>query len=316
MLAYVFPGQGAQFKGMGRDLFDEFSELIKKADHILGYSIKDLCLSDEKERLTDTKYTQPAIYTVSALQYLKGLKEGHTRPDAVAGHSLGEYTALFAAGVFNFETGLRLVAKRGELMSEASEGGMAAVIGLDEHHIKKILQKYEFGQIDIANYNTSSQIVIAGAAEEIKRAASFFEKEGAKAYIVLQVGGAFHSRFMESAQREFAEFIEGFHFSELNFPVISNYTARPYKQEDIKRNLIEQITNSVKWTESIRYLMGQGVTVFEEIGPGNILTKLIQTIQRDEEPLTISAPEDSLFFLKGTRTIRKAGKSIASWPKI
>ncbi len=121
---------------------------------------------------------------------------------------------------------------------------------------------------------------------------------------------------MESAQREFAEFIEEFHFSELNFPVISNYTARPYKQEDIKRNLIEQITNSVKWTESIRYLMGQGVTVFEEIGPGNILTKLIQTIQRDEEPLTISAPEDSLFFLKGTRTIRKAGKSIASWPKI
>lgn len=182
MLAYVFPGQGAQFKGMGRDLFDEFSELIKKADHILGYSIKDLCLSDEKERLTDTKYTQPAIYTVSALQYLKGLKEGHTRPDAVAGHSLGEYTALFAAGVFNFETGLRLVAKRGELMSEASEGGMAAVIGLDEHHIKKILQKYEFGQIDIANYNTSSQIVIAGAAEEIKRAASFLKRRGESLY--------------------------------------------------------------------------------------------------------------------------------------
>ncbi|MEH7055935.1 ACP S-malonyltransferase [Bacillus velezensis] len=308
MLAYVFPGQGAQFKGMGRDLFDEFSELIKKADHILGYSIKDLCLSDEKERLTDTKYTQPAIYTVSALQYLKGLKEGHTRPDAVAGHSLGEYTALFAAGVFNFETGLRLVAKRGELMSEASEGGMAAVIGLDEHHIKKILQKYELGQIDIANYNTSSQIVIAGASEEIKRAASFFEKEGAKAYIVLQVGGAFHSRFMESAQREFAEFIEEFHFSELNFPVISNYTARPYKQEDIKRNLIEQITNSVKWTESIRYLMGQGVTLFEEIGPGNILTKLIQTIQRDEEPLTISAPEDSLFFSEGNTDNSESGK--------
>lgn len=191
MLAYVFPGQGAQFKGMGRDLFDEFSELIKKADHILGYSIKDLCLSDEKERLTDTKYTQPAIYTVSALQYLKGLKEGHTRPDAVAGHSLGEYTALFAAGVFNFETGLRLVAKRGELMSEASEGGMAAVIGLDEHHIKKILQKYEFGQIDIANYNTSSQIVIAGAAEEIKRAASFLKKKGRKLISYCRSAGLF-----------------------------------------------------------------------------------------------------------------------------
>lgn len=296
MLAYVFPGQGAQFKGMGRELFDEFSELIKKADHILGYSIKDLCLSDTKERLTDTKYTQPAIYTVSALQYLKGLKEGNTRPDAVAGHSLGEYTALFAAGAFNFETGLQLVAKRGELMSEASVGGMAAVIGLDEHRIKKILQKYEFGQIDIANYNTSSQIVIAGAAKEIKQAASFFEKEGAKAYVVLQVGGAFHSRFMENAKREFAKFIEEFHFSELNFPVISNYSARPYKQEDIKRNLIEQITNSVKWIESIRYLMGQGVTVFEEVGPGNILTKLIHTIQRDEEPLHLNAPEDSLFF--------------------
>ncbi|MES5395080.1 ACP S-malonyltransferase [Bacillus amyloliquefaciens] len=296
MLAYVFPGQGAQFKGMGRELFDEFSELIKKADHILGYSIKDLCLSDTKERLTDTKYTQPAIYTVSALQYLKGLKEGNTRPDAVAGHSLGEYTALFAAGAFNFETGLQLVAKRGELMSEASVGGMAAVIGLDEHRIKKILQKYEFGQIDIANYNTSSQIVIAGAAKEIKQAASFFEKEGAKAYVVLQVGGAFHSRFMENAKRKFAKFIKEFHFSELNFPVISNYSARPYKQEDIKRNLIEQITNSVKWIESIRYLMGQGVTVFEEVGPGNILTKLIQTIQRDEEPLHLNAPEDSLFF--------------------
>ncbi|CUB39712.1 Polyketide biosynthesis protein BaeE [Bacillus subtilis] len=291
MLAYVFPGQGAQFKGMGGDIFNEFSDLVHRADAILGYSIKDLCLSDIDNKLTDTKYTQPAIYTVSALQYLKLKKEGKASPDFTAGHSLGEYTALFAAGVFDFETGLKLVAKRGELMSASSQGGMAAVIGLNENKIREVLKQFNFDQIDIANYNTSSQIVIAGAVEDIKRAAVYFEQAGATAYVVLKVGGAFHSRFMEDAKKHFAKFIEPFQFSKLNIPVISNYLARPYKQEDIKHNLIEQITHSVKWTESIRYLMGQGVTAFKEVGPGNILTKLTQTIQKNELPIIINAPE-------------------------
>lgn len=162
MVTCVFPGQGSQRKGMGGTLFDEFEELTAKADEILGYSIKEMCLRDPNRRLSETQYTQPALYTVNALSYLKKVKETRKTPDYVAGHSLGEYNALFASGVFNFEDGLKIVKKRGELMGRATGGGMAAVIGLNEGQIEDILKRNNLQSIDIANYNTPSQIVISG----------------------------------------------------------------------------------------------------------------------------------------------------------
>lgn len=284
MTTFVFPGQGSQQKGMGETLFDEFKDLTEIADAVLGYSIKTLCLEDPDRQLGKTQYTQPALFTVNALSYLKRIKERERIPDYVAGHSLGEYNALFAAGAFDFETGLKLVKKRGKLMSTAAGGGMAAVIGLDEKKIDQILRDNNLTTIGIANYNSPSQIVISGPRADIVGAGACFEKTGAK-YIPLNVSGAFHSRHMQSAKEAFEEFLKTFKFREPTIPVISNTQARPYKHDEVKRTLAEQIINPVKWTESIRYLMGLGEMTFEEIGPGMVLTKLIQNIQKESEPL-------------------------------
>jgi trans-AT polyketide synthase, acyltransferase and oxidoreductase domains len=291
MIAYIFPGQGSQQKGMGGELFDEFPEITTKADKILGYSIKTLCLEDPYKQMGQTKFTQPALYVVNALCYSKKVKETGMRPDYVAGHSLGEYSALFAAGAFDFETGLKLVMKRGELMSLAAGGGMAAVMAVDAGIVDEILRQNNLGSIDIANLNAPSQTVIAGPKEEILRIAPLFENAGAM-YIPLNVSGAFHSRYMEPSQREFEVFVNQFTFSALEMPVVSNVSARPYGK-DVKKNLVGQITQSVKWSETIRYLMGKGVTEFEEVGPGTVLTSLVQTIRRQAEPLIV-LEEDSL----------------------
>ncbi|HEY6872556.1 MAG TPA: ACP S-malonyltransferase [Geobacteraceae bacterium] len=290
--AYLFPGQGSQQKGMGRDLFDEFPEITSKADEILGYPIKTLCLEDSEKQLGLTQFTQPALYTVNALAYMKKVKETGLKPDYVAGHSLGEYNALFAAGAFDFTTGLRLVKKRGELMSMAVGGGMAAVIGLSMENIEEILQRNCVDTIDVANINSPSQTVLAGRKNEIERIAVFFEMPGVM-YIPLSVSGAFHSRYMEASQKEFASFINQFAFSTLTTPVISNVHARPHRQAEIKKYLVEQITHPVKWTETIRYLMGKGEVEFEEIGPGNVLTRLVQTIRKEAEPLIVADYEET-----------------------
>ncbi len=292
MITYVFPGQGSQKKGMGEGLFEEFQDLTAKADAILGYSIKELCLEDPNNQLTQTQFTQPALYTVNAFTFLKKIKDADKKPDYVAGHSLGEYNAMFAGGAFDFETGLRLVQKRGQLMSQASGGGMAAVIGLDEDKINGIIETNGFKAISVANLNSPSQIVISGLKDDIEKARTVFEEAGAKMYIPLKVSAAFHSPYMEPAKNEFAEFINGFEFSELTIPVISNVHGRPYKQSDVKKNLIEQITHSVRWTESIRYLWGKGEMEFEEIGPGNVLSGLIRKIQKEAEPLIIVEEEN------------------------
>lgn len=299
--AFVFTGQGSQVKGMGKDLFDEFTDLVKKADKILGYSIKDLCLNDSNGLLNRTDYTQPALYMVSTLEYLKRIKYGEEKPDYVAGHSLGEYSALFAAGVVDFETGLKLVKKRGELMAKALGGKMAAVIGLSEDVVRDILKYNNFTTIDVANLNSPTQIVISGLEEDIKKAEIIFSNtDGCIMYKILNVSGAFHSRYMEDARKEFTEYMKNFIFNKPKIPIIANITARPYKEEEILSTLSMQLVSPVRWTDTIRYLMAKGVENFEEIGPGHVLTGLYRKIARESEPLDLSNEENEVKEVKNT----------------
>ncbi|XXT14710.1 ACP S-malonyltransferase [Sorangium sp. So ce429] len=288
MKAYMFPGQGSQAKGMGRELFDAFPALAARADGVLGYSIRALCQDDPHQRLNETQFTQPALYVVNALSYLKR-REEEAPPDFLAGHSLGEFSALFAAGVFDFETGLALVKKRGELMGAARGGGMAAVIGLDAERVRELLEQNGATAIDIANLNSPSQVVISGAKDEIVRLQVPFEAAGAKKYAVLRVSAAFHSHFMRPAMVEFGRFLEGYDFRPPKIPVISNVTARPLQADRIRASLGEQIASPVRWCESIRYLMGRGVKEFVECGHGIVLTGLYTQIRRDAQPLVIEA---------------------------
>lgn len=283
LTACVFPGQGAQKVGMGDTLFDEFADLTARADAILGYSIKELCLHDPEEVLSKTQYTQPALYVVNALSYLKQVQETGIVPDFVAGHSLGEYNALFAAGAFDFETGLKLVQKRGELMSRAFGGGMAAVLGFTREQVQQVLQQNGLHNIDIANYNSPTQIVIAGKKEDVVHAQPFFTAAGVKHFVHLNVSGAFHSRYMEDAAEQFAEHLNAFTLSPMTIPVISNVDARPYLPADTKQNLIRQITSQVNWNDSVRYLLGLGDIEITEVGPGNVLAKLVTAIRNDTQ---------------------------------
>lgn len=282
MTTYVFPGQGSQAKGMGALLFPEFPTEIQKANQILGFSIEALCLTDEHEQLNKTEYTQPALFVVSALSYLKKIKDLRKKPDYVVGHSLGEYNALFAAGVFDFETGLKLVQKRGDLMSQATGGGMAAIVGLKSEIVQNILQEQNFKGVSIANYNSNTQIVITGPKEEIEKAEPLFIKAGAQLFIALKVSGAFHSPFMQEARRNFSDFLKTFSFAPPQISVIANVNAKPYQANEIQSNLSNQITDPVRWTQSIEYLIAQGETTFEEIGPGKVLAGLIRRIQQGQ----------------------------------
>lgn len=284
MKVYVFPGQGSQIKGMGRELFDEFPEITQKADQILGYSIKTLCLEDPNRELAKTQFTQPALYTVNALTYLKKIQNDCSMPVYMAGHSLGEYNALFAAGVFNFEDGLRLVKKRGELMSLAPSGSMAAVIGCDIDTIKLVLAENSLDSIDIANLNLPTQVVLAGPTDDIYKAKIFFEKVKAT-YIPLNVSAPFHSRYMKSIMEEFSLFLQKFDFNPLKIPVIANINAEPYVQTQIASNLTLHLCSPVKWFDSIRYLIGKGHFNYEEVGPGNVLSKLITDIIKNAQPI-------------------------------
>lgn len=284
MKAFMFPGQGSQFKGMGGDLFDQFPELVEKADKVLGYSIKELCLEDPRRELNKTQFTQPALYVVNALSYFdKVEKEG--KPDFVAGHSLGEFNALLAAECFDFETGLKLVKKRGELMSQATEGAMAAVLNASEKDIRRLLKENNLNNIDLANFNTQTQIVISGARDEIGKAESVFQ-QGNMLYSPLNTSGAFHSRYMASAKEKFIDYIKLFKTAEPKITVISNYTATPYESADIVENLGNQIAGSVRWFESMKYLLDLSLekgeeVIFEEVGSSEILTRMIRKIKTE-----------------------------------
>jgi trans-AT polyketide synthase/acyltransferase/oxidoreductase domain-containing protein len=290
MQVYGFPGQGSQTRGMGKDLFDQFHEHTAEADAILGYSIRKLCLEDAENRLRLTQFTQPALYVVGCLSYLRRQKENSTPPAYLVGHSLGEYVALFAAGAFDFATGLRLVKKRGDLMSRADGGGMAAVMGCNLATVEATLADAGLKALDIANHNAPDQFVLAGPKAEIERARPLFEARQAH-YVPLNVSAPFHSRYMAPAAEEFARFLAGVTFQAPAIPVIANVDARPYRPDEIGAKLVQQIARPVQWVDTIRYLMGKGDFSFEELGPGQVLTRLVTKIRQGATALKPREPE-------------------------
>lgn len=308
MKVFMFPGQGSQARGMGAALFDEFKELTAQADEVLGYSIKELCLQDPRRELGKTRFTQSALFVVNALSYYKKVNDTGRKPDYLAGHSLGELNALLAAECFDFETGLKLVQKRGELMSEVANGAMAAILNASKEEIEAILQRNGLNNIDLANYNTPSQIVISGLTDEIGRAQQFFQT-GKMLYYPLNTSGAFHSRFMWTAKDKFNTFLKRFKFADPKLPVIANVTAQPYGSGDIVDNLSNQISSTVRWCESVQYLMqlaaSRGDSIdLEEVGYGDVLTKIAVTIKQQTPPAVVSnqAPDR-----------RTAAEKVAAW---
>jgi malonyl CoA-acyl carrier protein transacylase len=266
---------------MGGDLFDRYRDWTSQADDILGYSIRELCVDDPRNELGLTAFTQPSLYVVNALTYRARLDGGAAAPAFVAGHSLGEYDALLAAGVFDFGTGLRLVQRRGQLMGRVGGGGMSAVIGLDRKAIQQLLHESEEGRrIDVANFNSQDQTVLAGPKADLAALKPHIEAAGARAVIPLNVSAPFHSRYMREAQAEFAAFLKAFTFQPPAIPVISNVSAKPYEPDLVRQTLSEQIGNSVRWLESVQYLLAQPDPQFEEVGPGSVLTRLVNSIKK------------------------------------
>lgn len=280
--AYIFPGQGAQFPGMAKELYENNTtarEMMEKANDILGFRITDIMFEGTPEELKETKVTQPAIFLHSVV-LAKCLPD--FAPDMVAGHSLGEFSALVAAGAMDFEEGLKLVSIRAQAMQKACEmnpGTMAAVIRLSADRIEEICASTEEGIVVAANYNCDDQIVISGEKAAVEAACIRLKEAGARRALVLPVGGAFHSPLMEPARAELAEGIEKAVFHTPICPVYQNVTALPSTDpEEIKANLLAQLTSSVKWTQSVRNMIGDGADTFIELGPGQVLQGLVAKI--------------------------------------
>ncbi|MCC1483836.1 ACP S-malonyltransferase [Winogradskyella immobilis] len=287
MNAYIFPGQGAQFSGMGLDLYENSplaQELFEKANDILGFHITDVMFEGSAEDLKETKVTQPSIFLHSVI-LAKTLGESF-KPDMVAGHSLGEFSALVAAGALTFEDGLKLVSQRAQAMQKACEAQpstMAAVLGLDDVVVEKICETTE-GVVVAANYNCPGQLVISGEVEAINKACEALKEAGARRALVLPVGGAFHSPMMEPAREELAAAIENTTFSKPNCPIYQNVTASAITDEnEIKANLISQLTAPVRWTQSVQQMIEDGAKHFTEVGPGKVLQGLVRKINRESE---------------------------------
>jgi len=287
MKAYIFPGQGSQFPGMGKDLYDRYGlakKLFLTADKMLGFDISEIIFNGSKDDLKETKITQPAIYIHSVV--LSKIMGDKFNPKFVAGHSLGELSALTAIGTISYEDGLKLVSKRAFAMQNACEnvpGTMAAILGLEDKIVEQVCEEIN-GKVVTANYNCPGQIVISGEIKAVEIACEKLKLLNAKRTLMLPVGGAFHSPLMESAKNEFKNEIELIKFNNPICPIYQNFTASPvFNPFDIKKNLIEQITSPVKWTHTIKNMSLDGANEFIELGPGKVLQGLVKKILPDKE---------------------------------